>query len=201
MQGAPGPVVDPVVQALTLTDIVVSATVTALLLALVIQVAKRTGTVDPDKLTSCGAETWIRSWLPPLGIAIPLAGACVVLAVAKFVPRLVIDVLAMLTAVAGIAGHGAAGGRDQRRPGDHLGRRLDATARQLASASCWSADPTGAGLALLTAALTACALIYSWRYFDERGRARARADPAVHRGHDRLRPSPATCSTCSCSSS
>lgn len=45
------PLVDPVVQALTLTDIVVGATVTALLLALVQQVAKRHGTVDPDELT------------------------------------------------------------------------------------------------------------------------------------------------------
>jgi multicomponent Na+:H+ antiporter subunit C len=46
------PVVDPVVQALTLTDIVVAATVTALLLALALQVAKRHGTVDPDRLDS-----------------------------------------------------------------------------------------------------------------------------------------------------
>jgi multicomponent Na+:H+ antiporter subunit C len=45
------PSVDPVVQAMTLTDIVVSATVTALLLAMSIQVAKRHGTVDPDELT------------------------------------------------------------------------------------------------------------------------------------------------------
>ena len=45
-------VVDPVVQALTLTDIVVSATVTALLLALAIQVARTHGTTDPDELTS-----------------------------------------------------------------------------------------------------------------------------------------------------
>ncbi|HWG64975.1 MAG TPA: cation:proton antiporter subunit C [Streptosporangiaceae bacterium] len=45
-------VVDPVVQAMTLTDVVVSATVTALLLALAIQVDKRQGTVDPDKLTA-----------------------------------------------------------------------------------------------------------------------------------------------------
>ncbi|MFJ8787689.1 NADH-quinone oxidoreductase subunit K [Streptomyces sp. NPDC102462] len=44
------PLVDPVVQALTLTDIVVGATVTALLLALVLQIAKRHGTVDPDEL-------------------------------------------------------------------------------------------------------------------------------------------------------
>jgi multicomponent Na+:H+ antiporter subunit C len=45
-------VVDPIVQALTLTDIVVGATVTALLLALTVQVAKRRGTVDPDRLRS-----------------------------------------------------------------------------------------------------------------------------------------------------
>lgn len=44
-------VVDPVVQALALTDVVVGATVTALLLALVVQVAKRHGTVDPDELS------------------------------------------------------------------------------------------------------------------------------------------------------
>ncbi|HWC79593.1 MAG TPA: cation:proton antiporter subunit C [Pseudonocardiaceae bacterium] len=44
------PVVDPVVQAMALTDIVVSATVTALLLALVVQVAKRHGTIVPDEL-------------------------------------------------------------------------------------------------------------------------------------------------------
>ncbi|MEV6976886.1 NADH-quinone oxidoreductase subunit K [Kitasatospora sp. NPDC093806] len=45
------PVVDPVVQALALTDIVVGATVTALLLALVVQLRKRHGTVDPEALT------------------------------------------------------------------------------------------------------------------------------------------------------
>ena len=45
-------VVDPVVQAMTLTDVVVSATVTALLLALAIQVHKRQGTVNPDELTA-----------------------------------------------------------------------------------------------------------------------------------------------------
>ena len=44
------PVVDPVVQALTLTDVVVEATVTALLLALAVQAHKRFGTLDPDEL-------------------------------------------------------------------------------------------------------------------------------------------------------
>jgi multicomponent Na+:H+ antiporter subunit C len=45
-------VVDPVVQAMTLTDIVVSATIIALLLALAMQTHKRHGTVDPDELAS-----------------------------------------------------------------------------------------------------------------------------------------------------
>ncbi|WP_037606204.1 sodium:proton antiporter [Streptacidiphilus rugosus] len=44
-------VVDPVVQALALTDVVVGATVTALLLGLVLQLNKRHGTIDPDALT------------------------------------------------------------------------------------------------------------------------------------------------------
>ncbi|HXE55114.1 MAG TPA: NADH-quinone oxidoreductase subunit K [Tepidisphaeraceae bacterium] len=44
------PAVDSVVQALMLTDIVVEATVAALLLALIVQIDKRTGTVDPNKI-------------------------------------------------------------------------------------------------------------------------------------------------------
>ena len=42
--------VDPVVQALTLTDVVVEATVTALLLALAVQAHKRFRSVDPDQM-------------------------------------------------------------------------------------------------------------------------------------------------------
>ncbi len=44
------PAVDPVVQALVLTDIVVGATVTALLLSLAIQIYKKRGTLDPARL-------------------------------------------------------------------------------------------------------------------------------------------------------
>ncbi|MFC0410140.1 sodium:proton antiporter [Roseomonas elaeocarpi] len=44
------PAVDPVVQALVLTDIVVGAAVTALLLTLALQVHKRKGTLDPEAL-------------------------------------------------------------------------------------------------------------------------------------------------------
>jgi multicomponent Na+:H+ antiporter subunit C len=43
-------VVDPVVATLTLTDVVVEATVSALLLALAVQAHRRFGTLDPDEL-------------------------------------------------------------------------------------------------------------------------------------------------------
>jgi multicomponent Na+:H+ antiporter subunit C len=47
----PGPrVVDPVVQALTLTDVVVGTTVTAMLLAIAVQAHKRYGSLDPEEL-------------------------------------------------------------------------------------------------------------------------------------------------------
>jgi len=42
--------VDPVVQALSLTDIVVSVTVLALILALALDVHEDAGTVDPDRI-------------------------------------------------------------------------------------------------------------------------------------------------------
>lgn len=42
--------VDPVVQSLVLTDIVIGVVVTALILALTLQVHKRTETLDPDDL-------------------------------------------------------------------------------------------------------------------------------------------------------
>lgn len=46
------PAVDPVVQSLTLTDIVVSVTVIALVLALALDAHQLSGTVDPDELAS-----------------------------------------------------------------------------------------------------------------------------------------------------
>jgi multicomponent Na+:H+ antiporter subunit C len=42
--------VDPVVQALTLTDIVVSVAVIALILALALDAHRLSGTIDPDDL-------------------------------------------------------------------------------------------------------------------------------------------------------
>jgi multicomponent Na+:H+ antiporter subunit C len=45
-------VVDPIVATLTLTDVVVGATVAALLLSLVVQAHKRFGTLNPDEIGS-----------------------------------------------------------------------------------------------------------------------------------------------------
>ena len=44
------PAVDPVIQALMLTDVVVEATVVALLLAITVRIHRRTGTADPNQV-------------------------------------------------------------------------------------------------------------------------------------------------------
>ena len=46
----PGAAVDPVLQARVLADVVIGATVTALLFALALQLHKRRGTLDPERL-------------------------------------------------------------------------------------------------------------------------------------------------------
>jgi multicomponent Na+:H+ antiporter subunit C len=51
------PAVDPIMQALVLTDIVIGAAVTALLLAIAIQVQKRRGTLDPQRLRPLRPDT------------------------------------------------------------------------------------------------------------------------------------------------
>ena len=48
--------VDPVLQALVLTDIVVGATITALLLAMALQVHKQRGSLDPQDLRPLDRE-------------------------------------------------------------------------------------------------------------------------------------------------
>jgi multicomponent Na+:H+ antiporter subunit C len=53
---ARAPAVDPVVQALSLTDVVVGATVSAVLLAVAVQVHKRTGSLDPEALRRALSE-------------------------------------------------------------------------------------------------------------------------------------------------
>ncbi len=50
LHGQTGPAADPVLHALALVDIVVDAAVTALLLAVAVEVLRHRGTLDPDEL-------------------------------------------------------------------------------------------------------------------------------------------------------
>ncbi len=54
----PGPAVDAIMQALALTDVVLGAAVSALLLALAIQIEKRVGSLDPDDLRTTNPLPW-----------------------------------------------------------------------------------------------------------------------------------------------
>lgn len=58
VSGNHGPPVDAIMQALSLTDVVLGAAVSALLLALAIQIHKRTGSLDPDDLVSRHELPW-----------------------------------------------------------------------------------------------------------------------------------------------
>ncbi len=105
------------------------------------------------------------AWLPPVDVAACIIGAALLIAGGKFLPRWVADLTA--TAVAGVAtvlssivlAHAAAGrvvtwiARWQPKHGFSVG-------------IVFQSDPVGAGIAMLAAALTTCALLYSWRYFD-----------------------------------
>jgi multicomponent Na+:H+ antiporter subunit D len=106
------------------------------------------------------------SQLAPLGIALPILLACLLLTGGARLPRRVVDTIA--TAGAGlVTGVDAmllaatesgrvvswAGGWQPSGPGFGVGIAL-------------VADPTSAGAALLAAVLTTLALVFSWRYFE-----------------------------------
>lgn len=104
--------------------------------------------------------------LAPIAIVVPILAAALILIVGGRVPRAVVDVTALLVAAAATAitavlavqtTHGRAvtwAGGWQPRHGVSVGIVL-------------VADPVGAMLACLAAALTCCALVYSWRYFED----------------------------------
>ncbi|HEY4459524.1 MAG TPA: complex I subunit 5 family protein, partial [Pseudonocardiaceae bacterium] len=103
--------------------------------------------------------------LPTLLIAVPVAGASLLLATGRFLPRRLIDgasVAVMLCSVALAVALIAATGNGRVvtwaggwQPKPHLVVGIVLVA-----------DRTGAGLALLIAVLATCALLFSWRYFE-----------------------------------
>ena len=105
------------------------------------------------------------SWLPPLAVAVPVLGACLVLGIGKHVPRAVVDWLSLLaagTAAGLLAALLAATGRG--RVVTWSGGWLPEHGRGVGIVLV--ADQVGAVFALLAAVLTVCALVYTWRYFD-----------------------------------
>ncbi|HEY9476036.1 MAG TPA: proton-conducting transporter membrane subunit, partial [Mycobacteriales bacterium] len=104
--------------------------------------------------------------LPPLLVAVPLATGSVLAGLGWRLPRRVVDLVAICTALASVSvsaallvltGRGAAvtwvGGWTPRH-GSSVGIVL-------------VVDRFGAGLALLVGALVTAALVYSWRYFED----------------------------------
>ena len=105
------PAVNPVVQALALTDVVVEAAVTALLLAFAIQAHKRFGTLDPHEavnLKGLGFFFFERrrlDQLPVLSVVVPLLMAATISALGWLLRprRRLLDTVGILTCAAVVA--------------------------------------------------------------------------------------------------
>ncbi len=106
------------------------------------------------------------AWLPPLGIAVPLAGSCILLAVARFAPRVVTDIIAIATALISTAAMaGLLVATTSNRVVTWAGGWTPT--QNLTVGIVLQADQIGAGFALLACVLTVCALMYTWRYFED----------------------------------
>jgi multicomponent Na+:H+ antiporter subunit D len=105
------------------------------------------------------------AWLPPTAVAVSITGAAVLLASGRFVPRWFIDGFSTLVAASVTGLMGAVLFTASR------GRVVTWVARWefhhgFSVGIVMLSDPVGAGIALIAAALTTIALIFSWRYID-----------------------------------
>ncbi|HJT04664.1 MAG TPA: complex I subunit 5 family protein [Pseudonocardiaceae bacterium] len=104
--------------------------------------------------------------LLPLLVAVPLLAATVLAASGRFLPRLMIDAVSMLSCLLVLAGSGillvVTG---SRRVVSWLGGYSPVHGSSVGVV--FVVDRIGSGLATLIAALVTAALIYTWRYFDE----------------------------------
>ena len=158
--------VDPVVQALALTDVVVEATVTALLLSLRDPGAEALRDPRPDELAEFGADM---DQLYALSVTVPLLAAAALLAARPLFAghRRVLDVVAVAT-TASVAVDAAAVlvVRTYGAAPIVLVRRLSGPRAASRSGSTSTADPLGAGLACLARCCDRRRSSFSWRYFD-----------------------------------
>lgn len=108
------------------------------------------------------------TYLAPLSIALPLLVAALLAASSKFLPRLLIDILGVATALAVTVAnclllHAASASTIVYWFGGWKPRG------GLAIGIAFSIDPLSAGLAAFAALLVSTALIFAWRYFDAIG--------------------------------
>lgn len=105
------------------------------------------------------------AWLPPLAVAAAIIGAAVLVALGKSLPRPVVDLFATGVALC-VCGLSAtvlaksASGRVVTWSGGWE------PAHGFSVGIVMVSDPVGAGIATLASALTVCALLYGWRYFE-----------------------------------
>ena len=104
--------------------------------------------------------------LLPALVAAPILSACLLVAAGPFLPRRVVDSVAVATAV--VVTTGAA----LLLVATGSGRRVSWSGgwqpvHRVSVGIPFVADPVAAGLALLIAALTTCSLVYAWHYFDK----------------------------------
>ena len=155
------PAVDPVVQALVLTDIVVGATVTASSWRWPFRSTSGRGRSIPRRSARCEADLANLSVLP---VAIPLLVAAILMGCQPVLHRRFIDVAGIVCAISVLVlclvlGWGAASGPIVSWAGAWRPRQ------GVALGVAFVVDPLGAGLACLAAALATASLVYSWRYF------------------------------------
>ena len=154
-------------QALTLTDVVVEATVTALLLAFALQAHKRFGTLDPESSPSSRAEA-ARRWISACLAVSPLLAAA---ALARASPaaasrRPVAGRAWPSTAAVAVDRCCSSSIADQRARCVYWFGGWRPAARHRASVSTSRSIRSAPGWRCLAALLVTAAMIFSWRYFD-----------------------------------
>jgi multicomponent Na+:H+ antiporter subunit D len=110
--------------------------------------------------------------ITPLPVAIPLLGAVLLLGAPKSLRRLVVDTVALVTAIAVLILCVALAIKSSRNGvvywfGGWTPRAFDG--HRIALGISFAVDPFGAGMAALVAGLVCCALVFSWHFFAEVG--------------------------------
>jgi multicomponent Na+:H+ antiporter subunit D len=103
--------------------------------------------------------------LLPVLVAAPILSACLLVAVGPFLPRRVVDSVAIATGLAVTVAAAlllAATGSDRRVAWSGGWEPV----HRVSVGIPFVADPVAAGLAVLIAALTTCSLVYAWHYFE-----------------------------------